>query len=215
MKRPLIATALAAATIFGSVVMLHAEEPSAPNPPPTHPGAATMAEGFGRDPSFPPPGPPRAEQMQGLELFDLAGKLAAAEIYIGIKPEQLEPWRAYTEALLDMVSSAPVQPSPPPEGLPNGPGAPPPPPGPHGEKSDVPSQVPGEALSAMVLQKAEKAKSLQGAIGTLKSKLTPEQIDKLSELDRALVRRPPPPHGHEPGHDAFNAPRPEDQRPKG
>lgn len=214
MKRSLITTALAAATVLGSVVMVQAQsQDGAPQPPRGPQGAADLG-GPRHDPSFPFPGGPRAGKMHEVAVFDLAGKLAAAEIYIGVKPDQLAVWRTYTEALLDLVSTD-AAPPPPPAGEPSAP--PPPPAGEDAKKPEAKAQLPGEALASLILEKSEKAKHLQDALTSLKTSLSPAQLDKLVELDRNLVRRPPPPpHGPNfgpgPSDDDFQ---PGDNGPKG
>ncbi|MNJ78118.1 hypothetical protein D3C77_757800 [compost metagenome] len=42
------------------------------------------------------------------------------------------------------------------------------------------------------MKKAEQAKALQDAAATLKPKLSPQQVQKLAELERALMPPPPP-----------------------
>ncbi|WP_323687185.1 hypothetical protein [Rhizobium sp. AN68] len=118
----------------------------------------------------------------------MATKLSAAEIYLGVTPEQLGPWRAYATALIDLV-------------LPTSERKPLPPKGP-GETGLEP-RLAGEELAGLIMNKAEQAKALQDAAAALKPKLSPQQVQKLAELERALMPPPPPPPvpHHRPGRD--------------
>ncbi len=207
MKRPSITTALAAATVFGSVVMVHAQAQDAAPPPPHRPQDAAEMAGPHREPPAFPPGGPHAGKMRDVAMFDLAGKLAAAEIYIGVKPQQLDAWRAYTQALLDLVSTDEVPP-PPHENNPAPPSAP-------GSKPEKKDELPGEMLSELILKKSDKAKTLQDAATALRSALTPSQVGKLVELDRNLMRRPPPIHGPGPESGPYGGPQDDDHQPEG
>ncbi len=116
----------------------------------------------------------------GPDLLGLATKLSAAEIYLGVTPEQLGPWRAYATALIDLVLPTSERKPLPPKGS----GA-----------AGLEPRLAGEELAGLIMNKAEQAKALQDAAATLKPKLSPQQVQKLAELERALMPPPPPgPH---------------------
>ncbi|MBN8930360.1 MAG: hypothetical protein J0G97_00030, partial [Rhizobium pusense] len=120
--------------------------------------------------------------MPGPDALSLATKLSAAEIYLGVTPEQLGFWRAYTTGLIDLVSPGPERnpPSPAPDES-------------RGKGDARPEpRLAGEELAGIIVQKAEKAKILQDAIAQLKPKLSPQQVLKLAELEHALIPPPPP-----------------------
>lgn len=129
---------------------------------------------FGHPPfpgAFPPPMRPGLpfEAAAGIAL---AGKLSAAETYVGVTPEQLGAWRAYTTALIDFAE--------PPEA------------GGRDRKADV-ERLPGEGMADGLIAAAEKAKALKGAIDGLKKALKPEQLHRLSEIAPTLAAFGPPP----------------------
>lgn len=88
--------------------------------------------------------------------LDLAAHLSATETYLGITPEQQEPWRDYCQALIGFM-----QPEPPP-----GPEA---------------GQLMAERMAQAVLARADKAQALLVATTALRGALQPEQLARLVE----------------------------------
>ncbi|TPL11732.1 hypothetical protein FJ938_03190 [Mesorhizobium sp. B2-4-14] len=130
-------------------------------------------EGFGFRRMGPPP-----------EL--LAARLSVLETRIGIRSDQLDAWRDYTSAL-----QAVLAPPPRPDFGPGGP-----------DGRDAGQAGPGdqakrdpfafqERLADEVTKRAASAAKLKDAIATLRTKLTPEQLEILASADR--------PHGPPPG----------------
>jgi hypothetical protein len=186
MRNSLLAAAIATATI-GVSAPTQAAEGNAPAPQATEqaaPPPANLDLGPDIGPDRGPDERPHMRRMPGPDVLGLATKLSAAEIYLGVTPEQLGPWRAYTTALIDLVSPGPERNPPPPVA---------------GESKAKPEpRVAGEELAGIIAQKAEKAKALQDAIAALKPKLSPQQVLKLAELERALMPPPPPGLRHGP-----------------
>jgi len=138
-------------------------------------------------------GPPHiAHAPFGPELR-LAASLAAAETYVGITSAQLDAWRAYSVALIDLVE--PPKPD-------HGAGEPrgERPDGARGERPDGPPTADGsqpsdgpllaEHLADQAIERGEKANSLKTALAALRGVLAPEQIMKLRASERFLL--PPP-----------------------
>ncbi|PYG55844.1 hypothetical protein [Rhizobium sp. UGM030330-04] len=201
MRHSLLATAVIATAIIGVSAATQAAEENAPAPQPTEQAAPPSASpDFGPD-RGPDTGlrPPHMRRMPGPDVLALATKLSAAEIYLGVTPEQLGPWRAYTTALIDLVSPGPER-----NRLPPMPG--------EGKAKPEP-RLAGEELAGIIAQKAEKAKALQDAVAALKPKLSPQQVLKLAELERALMPPPPPGPRHGPSEEGRLPPRHGDMRP--
>ncbi|MFK0208450.1 hypothetical protein [Agrobacterium sp. NPDC090283] len=201
MRHSLLATAVIATAIMGVSAATLAAQENAPAPQATEQAAPPLA-----DPNLGPdrgpderPLPPHMRRMPGPDVLGLATKLSAAEIYLGVTPEQLGPWRAYTTALIDLVSPGRERNPPPPAS---------------GETKAKPEpRLAGEELAGIIAQKAEKAKALQDAIAALKPKLSPQQVLKLAELERALMPPPPPGPRHGPAERGGFAPPHGDMRP--
>lgn len=191
MRHSLLATAVIATAVLSGSTISQAAEQNGPAPLATEQAASPAGPDLGPDRGPDQGPPPHIHNMPGPDILGLAMKLSAAEIYLGVTPEQLGSWRAYTTALIDLVSPGPDRkPSPP-----KGPGAARPEP-----------RLAGEELAGIMAKKAEQAKALQDAVATLKPKLSPQQVLRLAELERALMPPPPGPrHGPMPD-DCFGPP---------
>jgi hypothetical protein len=118
-------------------------------------------------------GPPRRALMLG-------GRLAAVETIIGIRTDQLDAWRNYTSALLDFLDRRPSRPDDAgplstqnPASLPTGENRP----------------LFAEKIADNAIERGEKAQKLKQATQSLRSVLTPDQLEKLARADH-----PPFPH---------------------
>lgn len=192
MRNALIATAVVVTTALGASATSRAAEQGELVPQASEQAVPPLASpDFGSN-SGPEQRLPHGRKMAGPEMLrpdmmgpdilgpdilGLATKLSAAEIYLGVTPEQLGPWRAYATALIDLVlPTSELKPLPP-----KGPGA-----------TGLEPRLAGEELAGITMKKAEQAKALQDAAATLKPKLSPQQVQKLAELERALMPPPPP-----------------------
>ena len=213
MRNALIATAVVVTTVLGASATSRAAEQGEPAPQASEQAVPLLASpDFGSN-SAPEQRLPHGREMVGPEMLrpdmmgpdilgpdilGLATKLSAAEIYLGVTPEQLGPWRAYATALIDLVlPTSELKPLPP-----KGPGA-----------TGLEPRLAGEELAGIIAQKAEKAKALQDAVAALKPRLSPQQVLKFAELDRALMPPPPPGPRHGPGERGRFAPAHGDMRP--
>lgn len=126
-------------------------------------GAPPVMGGPFSGPHLPPPGP-----------GPLAGMLSASETALGIRADQLDAWRDFTDAFLALAQP----PSPP---IPSDP--------------PVPFAMPS-ALASKVLADAKKAEALVAAIEKLKAKLTPAQLERAAQMEAQFL--PPPLWGRPP-----------------
>lgn len=103
--------------------------------------------------------------------FRLAGMLSAQETAIGIRVDQQEAWRAYTDALLALIPDrdAVLSVIGAPDENPKGP--------------EAFGRI--EALSDALAANAQKAEVLKKAITELRAKLTPEQL-KAARMPRLI-----------------------------
>lgn len=139
------------------------------------------------------PGPHGPRPDREFAALDLSTKLSAAEIYLGITPDQLGPWRSYASAFVALADMGPPG-APEPKG-----GAKPPMPGarlPADGKAQETVPLPGERLADGILAIAEKAKALKDAADALEPILTSEQHERFGRLERVMMPpKGPGPHG--------------------
>jgi len=155
-----------------------ADQPSDDHFPGRHPEGPMMAFGGGMPmrPGF-PHGPNPA--------LVIAGKLSALETLIGIRSNQLDAWRDYTSALIDLMTPPKHE----------QPGLPPTddvaaPPADHDGGGQV--ELFGERLADRVLDRADKAKVLKDKALALRNALNADQLARLEDAERALVPGPHP-----------------------
>jgi len=177
MKSMLAALGLATATL-APIASAHAAPP--PPPPPVEMPGADLG---------PPPhhGPGRFNPESMRRMHErmqekLATRLAAAEVELGIRSAQIDPWRDFTSAVLAFFTP-PESPKPPRPPAPLADDATPPPP----PESRL------ERIAAMASDRATKAEALAKAATALDGVLTPEQKTLLAKIELM-----PPPGGHGP-----------------
>ena len=145
--------------------------------PPGFPGMHGGHGMFGHGAHMPPP---------GFGSHMIAQHLAALETELGIRANQLDAWRDFTDNL-QAALKPPFPPAPP------APGA-------------APAQKPqafamAEQLAKDVAGKAKKAEALSKAIDVLRTTLTADQLEKVVAFEDQLRHRPmpfgmmPPPPG--------------------
>lgn len=172
MKHPLLKATLVSATMLAAIAAFASSAlPQTSGRPAQH--MQGEAAGGGEPPVAAqervPPGPRVPHHGPG--ALELAATLSAAELYVGITPEQLGAWRAYTSALIALFDFGPEGPGP-------------------RSQAQQPDGLFGEDIADRMVTVSENAKTLKEAVVTLRGVLTPDQTEKLAVLRQTLQPHP-------------------------
>lgn len=186
-------------TRTATVRVVAQQDASAPNPAPNPaPNLAPNLAPMHFSPGMKDPregqrqrGPARRMHGPGVPGLQIAGKLSAAQTYVGITPDQENAWQTYSNAVIDFFER-------PADGPPAGPE----------ERAGKPQQIGPDAprpflaerIAGFAIERGEKGKALKDAFDTLKSVLGADQLDRLAKAEQAFASGPHGPGGRSPGH---------------
>jgi hypothetical protein len=176
----------------GFAVAQSAPTPPAPPAPHGWDGGDGMGPKHGRGPGM-GGREMRGPGMRGDPAMRLAKRLSAMETLIGIRSDQLDAWRAFTAASIDMVSRPPR-----PE-----------------RKADPEAFAMADRIADMAIARAEKAKALKDATAALRQKLDPQQLERVKTAENEMRERFMRRHGGWHGWGGERGPRSDQNGPQG